>query len=203
MRAISAIGTLLLAIGAFSGSGDSHGSQSGSSASSQRTLVESDFYWDAATEPHKDIIIRGVNMVHRDNTRCRTIDASSAYISSSRGSTSNPVFFVTCGSGANAFNVFFSKSDVESNAPMLAIAHISRSAAIDACENYAKVNASHPSTVSFSRVMNLSVSQLPNGRTSVDSKFTAKNSFGLELTFDIRCLFDGNSFLEGTIRESM
>lgn len=180
------------------------GSQPETRAAPQpRTFVEADFYWDATLEPHMDIVIRGVNMVHRDNSACSTIDPSSAYISTSRGSASDPVFFVTCGSSTNVFNVFFSKSEVESGAPMPTLVHISRSDAIQGCEDYAKLNASHPSTVSFSRVMDLAVTEHPNGRTTVNSSFTAQNALGVELKFNIQCLYDSESLLEGVISESL
>jgi len=168
-----------------------------------RTFIEADFYWDDTLTPHKDIIIRGVNMVYRDNKNCNIIDPSSAYISSNQGTDSDPVFFVTCGSGPNVFNSFFSKSEVEKGAPMRAIENISRLGAIEGCEQYAKLNATNPSTVSFSRVMDLTVIERPNGRTSVNSTFTASNAFGVDLKFDIQCLYDGATFLEGVINESM
>lgn len=167
-----------------------------------KTFVESDFYWDATLEPYKSIIISGVNMVHRDNSTCRTIDPSSAYISTNRGSASDPVFYVTCGSNLNTTNVFFSKSDVESGATMRAPAHIARATAIQECEDYAKANVNQPDSVSFSQIMDLAVTEHPNGRTTVISSFTAKNTLGVEQSFDIRCLYDGTSFLEGVINES-
>lgn len=36
----------------------------------------------------------------------------------------------------------------------------------------------------------------------VQSSFTAKNSFGLELKFNISCLLDENGFIEGNISEA-
>lgn len=51
--------------------------------------------------------------IHKENDRCKDIDPSSAYLSSGKGTKSNPVFYVTCGKAAGAFNVFFSKSDVD------------------------------------------------------------------------------------------
>lgn len=81
--------------------------------SAQATVfTEADFLWDKKTEPHKKVIIAGVNKIHRENPGCKTIDTSSAYVSS-RGTAADPVFFVTCGTGRNAFNVFFSKADVQ------------------------------------------------------------------------------------------
>lgn len=170
--------------------------------SGQVVFTEADFIWDKKTTPYKKIIVAGVNKVHKENSRCKTIDSASAYISSSKGTPSDPVFFVTCGTGANTFNAFFSKSEVEKGATFAAAKHLERNRAIDLCEAYAKANASHPSTVSFSRLMDLAVTEHPNGRTTVMSSFTAKNSFDLKLKYDIRCLCDANGLIEGNINEA-
>lgn len=172
-----------------------------SRASSINVFKESDFYWDENTLPHKRLIIAGVNKVHRENIRCKQLDPSSAYISAKKGTPSNPVFFVTCGSGAGTFNAFFSKSDVEKDNKLEAARHIDRNQAVDSCESYARVNATHPNSVKFSKVMNLSVHEFPNGRTSVTSTFTAKNSFNLEAEYAIQCLLDANGFFEAQISE--
>lgn len=172
------------------------------SISDAKVFTESDFYFDKKTEPYKSIIIVGVNKVHRENSRCKKIDPSSAYISSSKGTASNPVFFVTCGSGVNVFNAFFSKSDVEEDFKLTATKHIDKSLAIKQCENYAKSNATHPSTVDFSRFMDLAVTEHPNGNTTVKSSFTAKNSFNLELKYNIRCLSNASGLFESNISEA-
>lgn len=163
---------------------------------------EADFVWDKKTSPHKKTIVAGVNKVHRENSRCKTIDLGSAYISSSKGSASDPVFFVTCGTGANTFNAFFSKSEIDKGATLAAAKHIDRGRAIALCESYAKSKTNHPSTFSFSRVMDLAVNEHPNGRTTVTSSFTAKNSFNLELKYNIRCLLDGSGLIEANLTEA-
>lgn len=171
-------------------------------SSGTEVFSEADFSFDKKTRPYKNIIIAGVNKIHRENSRCKNIDPSSAYISGSKGSKSNPVFFVTCGKGYKVFNVFFSKSDVEKDKKFRAKKHISKSRATNLCENYAKSNATHPSTVDFSRIMDLSVYETPNGRTRVTSTFTAKNSFNLELKHKISCLLDSGGLIEASINEA-
>ena len=170
-------------------------------SSGAELFSEEDFYFDKNTRPYQSIIVAGVNKVHRENSRCKDIDVSSAYISGSKGNKANPVFFVTCGKGQNAFNAFFSKSDVEKDNKLSAKVHISKSNAISLCENHAKENAVHPSTVDFSVVMDLSVYDAPNGRTRVTSTFTAKNSFNLKLEHKISCLLDSNGLIEANISE--
>lgn len=171
-------------------------------SSGTEVFTEADFSFDKKTLPYKNIIIAGVNKIHRENSRCRHIDPSSAYISSSKGTKSDPVFYVTCGKGASVFNVFFSKSDVEKDKKFKAKKHISKSRAIDLCEGYAKSHATHPSTVEFSRIMDLSVYEAPNGRTRVTSTFTAKNSFNLKLKYKISCLLNSDGLIEASISET-
>ena len=165
-------------------------------------FTEADFGWDKNTRPHKKTIVAGVNKVYRENSRCKTIDPSSAYLASGKGSPADPVFYVTCGTGAEAFNVFFSKSEVEKGIALGATKHIDRGRAIALCESYVKSKTNHPSTFSFSRVMDLAVDEHPNGRTSVWSSFTAKNSFNLELKHNVRCIFDGSGLIEANISEA-
>lgn len=172
-----------------------------SDPSGAQVFTEANFLWDKKITPYKQIIIAGVNKVHRENERCKDIDPHSAYLSSSKGSAKDPVFYVTCGKGAQAFNAYFSKSDVEKDAVLVAAKHINTSQAINLCEGYAKSNANHPSTVRFSRLRDLDVSEHPNGRTSVTSTFTAKNSFNLELKFNIRCLLDSTGLIEANVSE--
>jgi hypothetical protein len=152
-----------------------------SDSSGREVFTESDFVWDKNILPYKKIIIAGVNKIHRENSRCADIDPSSAYISDSKGTSKDPVFFVTCGAGSQVFNVYFSKSQVEEGTVLSAPPHIDRSRAISLCEAYAKSKANHPSTGVFSKIMDLAVTEHPDGQTSVFSTFTAKNSFNLKL----------------------
>lgn len=111
-----------------------------------KEFTDEDFYWDKLTTPHKKIIIAGVNKVHRENSRCKTIDLSSAYVSRTKDSPSNPVFFVTCSTGSGVFNAEFTKADVEQNATQ----HPSKARAAELCKKLAKFKATHPNTVEFS-----------------------------------------------------
>ena len=165
-------------------------------------FTEADFVWDKKITPYKSIIVAGVNKVHRDNPQCKTIDPATAYISSDKGSSSDPVFFVTCGTGAGTFNAYFSRSEVEKGSELGEAKHLERSRAINLCESYAKSKTKLPSTFTFSRVIALTVKEHPNGRTTVTSSFAAKNSLNLELKHNIRCLLDATGLLEANISEA-
>ncbi|UIF87991.1 hypothetical protein [Cupriavidus sp. UYPR2.512] len=141
----------------------------------KEVFTDADFRWTKKTEAYKKIIVAGVNKVYRENSRCNEIDPSTAYISGEKGTRADPVFFVTCGRDAGAFNAYFSKSEAEAGTTLAAAKHIDRSHAINLCEGYARQRAAHPSTVRFSRVMDVAVNEHPNGRMSVRSTFTAKN----------------------------
>lgn len=167
-----------------------------------KPITEADVYWDRQTSEHKALVVAGLNKVRREDSRCSEIDPGSTGYSPTKSTPSNPAFFVTCGTGAGAFNVYFSKSDVDGGEARAATQHLAKGRAIELCERYVKSVARHPSTVDFSRVIDLGFVEHPNGRTTVRSKFTARNSFNLETTHDVRCLLDKNGLIEGNFHES-
>lgn len=166
-----------------------------------RTFVEADFYWDNDTQRFKDEIISIVNRISRENRNCSVIDPSSVAKSGSRSQPNDPVFYVTCGSGANVFNVWFRPDEAESAQQFIARTPLAKGAAVDACEAAAKAAATHPSTVEFSRIWDLAYIPHVSGRARVVSSFTARNGFNLELKYRIDCLFDGASLMETQIVE--
>lgn len=159
-----------------------------------------DFMWFEDTAPYRDQIVVLVNKIERENSNCTKADVTSVAQSSSRSKPGDPVFFVTCDSSSGPFNVWFRPSDADK--VFAAVRPIGRHDAANACEAYAKSAATHPSTVDFSRIMDLAYSTYPNGRARVVSSFTARNSFNLELRYRIDCLFEGNQMLEANIFEN-
>ncbi|MEJ8837771.1 hypothetical protein [Ramlibacter sp. AN1133] len=83
--------------------------------SGKELFTEADFGWDQFTRDYKAIIIAGVNKLARENSACKAIDPATASRSTTKGSKADPVFWVTCGTGNAARNIFFTKSDVENN----------------------------------------------------------------------------------------
>lgn len=165
-------------------------------------FTEKDFYWEKEMIPHKKVIIDGVNMLHQKNPKCRDIDPGTADISRSKGTKADPMFFVYCGKGAEQAPVFFSKSDVaKKSASIGAVRYMDQTTATSMCEQSAKASATHPSSVKFSRIMGLGVQRFPNGRLAIHSTFKAKNSFGLEGKYRIRCLFSDKELIETEIHE--
>lgn len=170
----------------------------------KRTFTAIDFDWDKYTAKDKDMIIKAVNRIHREDPRCAdailpSLTGWSEDQSKARGKRT---YFVNCGVGDKTVNVYFDADRVEDPTPFRAPSHVDQGRAVELCETYAKSQASHPSTVEFSRFMDLAVSEHVDGRTQIFSSFKAKNSFNLELKFDIRCLLDENGFIEGSISEA-
>jgi hypothetical protein len=157
-------------------------------------FVEDDFIFSKEAKPWKKIIIEGVNRIARQDNRCKEIDPGTADITPD-GTKTNPQFFVTCDPSGPAFNVFFTKADIDKGRTFEAPTWIDHQMAAEACEAAAKASAVHPSTVDFSRFMDLAVQDFADGRTEVRSTFTAKNSFNLELKYDIACRFNATGFV--------
>ena len=168
-------------------------------ATGDRIFVEEDFHWDDDTAEFKPQIVAVVNRIARENKNCDPIDRSSVTKSPSRGTPDDPVFFVTCGRGGNVFNVWFRPADADLGTQFVAREPIEQSIAADACESAAKEAATHPSTVSFSHILDLSYIPYASGRARIVSSFTAKNAFDLELKYRIDCLFDGAELIDVTI----
>lgn len=169
-------------------------------ASGQRVYTDADFGWYDDTRPYADQIVAVVNQITRENKNCETVDTGTVSLSPSRSSASDPVFFITCGTGAAAFNVWFRPDDAKADTSFAAIQPLDQTRATSMCQSAAASAANHPSTVSFD-LFSTSYSAHPSGRASVQSKFKATNGFNLELAFNIRCLFEGAALIETSIWE--
>ncbi|KEZ04833.1 hypothetical protein GQ57_16080 [Burkholderia sp. MSh2] len=73
--------------------------------------------------------------------------------------------------------------------------------AISVCQDYAKSQANHPSTVEFS-MWGARVVEQPDGSVIARSTFTAKNGFGAELKFEVACQVNGTGLVRGAVREA-
>jgi hypothetical protein len=170
--------------------------------SGKRIYVENDFRWDKDTSQFKPQILAVVNNISRENDNCSHIETATLAKSPSRSKPGDPAFFVTCGAGKDVFNVWFSPKDADAGTQFTAREPLEKTAAADACEIAARQAATHPSTVKFSRVWDMSYMPHLSGRARVVSTFTAKNAFNLELKYRIDCLFDGPALIETSIAES-
>jgi hypothetical protein len=168
----------------------------------QTGFTEADIFFDDQTWPYKDLIVQAVNKIAREDPRCKdSLDLGLVTMSPSKSKPGKPVFFVTCGIGVKAVNVYFSEEDLSEGKTFKAPVHIDKATAVRLCEDYAKSAANFPSTVDFSTFWDLAVTEHPNGNTTVLSSFRAKNAFGLELDHKIRCLLNAGGLIEANIFE--
>ncbi len=93
----------------------------------QQIFTEADFIWDTDTSQFKAQITTAVNRISAENPKCSPIDPGSVAKSPSRGTPDDPVFFVTCGTGAEAFNVWFRPDDAEAQTAFTAKAPLEKS----------------------------------------------------------------------------
>lgn len=166
-----------------------------------RTFSEEEFYWDKDTSAHKRQIVSNVQKIYDENDQCLGVDVGSVTKSPTRSKPGAPVFFVTCTKDGQPFNVWFSLGDSQSGKSFEAKKPISQGSAILMCEEAAKQSAMHPSTVSFSRLLDAAFQTYPSGRARLTSSFTAKNSFNLETNHWINCLFEGEQIIDVQIGE--
>ncbi len=80
--------------------------------------------------------------------------------------------------------------------------HVTRGQALIVCEKEAKARSNYPESVSFSTLLDAAWTDYPNGRTSLNTTFTAKNAFGAERKFNISCLFTKSELIEVIIKEA-
>lgn len=170
-------------------------------AAGKRVFVEDDFLWDESSNPYRAEIIEMTNRISTDNSKCGALDPSSMALSPSKSKPNDPVFFVTCGEGAGAFNVWFRPSDANGDAKFAAIPPIEETTALQACRDAAIAASLNPLTVGFA-ILTATYGAHPSGRADVVSTFTAKNGLGVDLSFKIRCLFDGADLIETSIWQS-
>ena len=169
-------------------------------ASGVEVFALDNFEWTKGTKPYRELVVAGVNKIHRTNPRCKQLELSSVELSTSKGTKADPVFYVTCRHEGLPFNAFFSKSDVEKDVSLSGV-HMDRTTAINKCEAAAKARAQNSSTVDFSKVMSLSVIDFPNGRTKVQSKFTAQNAFRAKGIYRIECMFERGALIDVNVSE--
>ncbi|MBY0430518.1 MAG: hypothetical protein K2Q10_04920 [Rhodospirillales bacterium] len=77
-----------------------------------RVFSAGDFAWTHETMPHKTQILRKLNHLPQDNKLCAKLNPASLGRSPTRSTADNPVFFVTCGEGPQAVNIYFSKAEM-------------------------------------------------------------------------------------------
>jgi hypothetical protein len=175
-----------------------------SASAASTPFPESAYEFDKDTKPYKAIVMKGVERLRREDARCAIrIDPNTAELSIHQLNKKDPEFAVICGATrehGDIASVRFTASEVASPEPMKAPVHINLDQA-EFCHAYAKGRSAHPSTVDF-KLGATRTAEAPNGNTDITDQFTAKNSFNLELTYNVRCLFNEHGFIEANVEEA-
>jgi hypothetical protein len=151
----------------------------------------------------KEWVRKGALRALTDNKQCKRIDSGHKVAGLVLGIDRTGQYRVTCSDRIEPFNVFFSQSDVVSNKSLALPTPYDESASRKMCEEAIRSKVDHPSTVSIHSIMGyVTKTFVGNGRRRIWQDFTAKNTYGLELTYTAVCLIspDGK-LLETSINE--
>jgi hypothetical protein len=153
---------------------------------------ESDF-----TAKEKALVKEGALKVLRDEPNCSKITYGD------RSTSKKGEYFVTCDArnGGGPLNVWFSPSDVKNNRTLAIPTAFPEAQSRQLCIDAIKNRVNHPSTLNIHSITGYSTRVANNGNREVIQTFSAKNSFGLELKNQARCLIMPNGKLEITITE--
>lgn len=155
-----------------------------------KPFVKSDFYWaksDVTASKNKELLVEHINLIRNTIPDCRNIEPD-VFTSQSKGTKSNPVFFVTCEKEGEPYNVFFSKSEAESNTSPKIPKALDETTAVQKCIDEIKRNANHPESIDSHYLLGKAYIAHPNGNATVMLTFGVKNSFETE----IDCLVQPN-----------
>lgn len=152
---------------------------------------------DERDEPYRAELVRMVEKIERENSRCAR--AGSVTRSISQGTPSDPAWFATCTDRkGTAFDVFFSRSDIKSGKSMAAAPHVAKSVAIERCKKHALSISTQTKKTGFAW-SEPNIQEYPDGRTRVTTSFKTKNASGREEKLGISCLMDAGALFEASI----
>lgn len=145
----------------------------------------------------KSLIREGALRVLRDEDNCKSI------ITGYRSGSRKGQIYVTCNAknGREPFNVWFSLDDVRSNKSLSAPTALDESISRKLCIDAIKGNVNHPSTLDINTITGYATRVANNGNREIIQTFSAKNSFGLKLSYRARCLVMPDGKLEIAINE--
>jgi len=165
-------------------------------------------YWNIADDKDvapqdKDWVRKGALRALSDDKQCKRIDYGRKVTGLVLGIDRTGQYYVTCqNEEVLAFNVFFSKADVVSNKSLAPPTPYDESASRKMCEAAIKSKARFPSTVNVHSFMGYATKTFPgDGRRLIVQDFSAKNGYGLELTYKAECWTNPDGQFEIEIHE--
>lgn len=167
--------------------------------------TEEDFYFDEETLPYKykDIVVKAINYLHRNDPQCRVLEPGSTAIARSKETAPGDVtFYVTCGEGDSVFNTFFTKNEIESEKQIRApiILHLSQRAIKDLIKAEIMNRMSDGEKLTMNSGWDY-IKETPNGRTRVKITYELSNLFQ-SVEFAYFGLFDQNGKIESSVELS-
>lgn len=164
----------------------------------QKPITADDLIAYTMTDPYREQMVVMLNRLRARHPTCKKkLDPLMSGISTTDGTTDNPVFFVFCGTGDIKEKVTFSLSDIDSDAIPAPAQAIPKSKATTICRREARSRVNIPGSLDFSIIMDSAYTAKPNGNAIYSSTFTAKNAFGVKEKFYIYCYFNGRQDLTG------
>lgn len=160
-------------------------------------FVEKDFYFTSSSQQYKELIVKAVNKIHRENIECKTIFPDTATLITDKWEPEKVIFSVQCGSYPDAFSFNFSKEDIEKNIKFSPPKHLDKNVAIQKCEEYAKSISLYSDSLKFYGGSSLSISEKPNGRTQINTTAEAKDKYDGYIKYNIDCLVDSKGNVQG------
>lgn len=169
------------------GAGDSSGADSGG-----LPFIEPQYRAD---------VLGMLNRLSVSHPACKQrLDPMTAAKSTSRGTASNPSFFVQCGDTQVPEVVRFTLEEARSGVAPAVSKPIPQMAAMKACRSAAKERSLNPGSLDFSTILHAGYEAKPNGNVVYSSSFTVLNGLGVEQRFFIWCRFEGESLTDVSIK---
>jgi len=134
---------------------------------------------DKRMEPNRETLVKAVNRIHTEDTRCGSIVPIVYYSHNKKGKVELNRYFVTCGKGVATTNIHFTLADVKSSKkfsnPMDSA--VSQDVALQVCRDSVRRSAKFPSSVDFD-FLGSAAETYSDGTTVAQLDFEAKNGFG-------------------------
>lgn len=168
------------------------------SGSGRRIYQASDFDWPDGSLPFKSAAVLLMNRIMDQRQDCDALDTRSLVM---KGRGARAVFLIPCDTTDGLVSFDFTATDAINGRSFARVEPIGKLDAIEACKGAALSRATHPSSVSFP-TFDYDYRDGSNGKAELRTKFSARNSFNLEVGFDLTCSFVGSKLEKVSISEA-
>lgn len=136
------------------------------------------------------------NLMETDNACHLLVDAA-------KSTSRKEIFYVDCNDkSSNTKRYWISKNELKQGTAKNATSPVSESLAKQICNRELQKRTNNPSTYDPSLILGASSRKIERtGRNVVEIEFKASNAFGVEGQYIGRCILEGGSSIEVTIRD--